>query len=150
MAEKLRALELSQKTRDEELKQVKEQIRLGKSTRTMLRDSDKPLVPSAPEPVPRQITQNTSDLHAVTPRDTKDEWNQQLADDGDELWVSLEKIDQLARKSKSGAQRPFLSQSPTSSPGNKPRIRPSHYDGVSSWDNYHLPGSLPSRPSPRL
>jgi len=136
MAEKLRALELSQKTRDEELKQVKEQIRVGKTIQTMLRDSDKPLVPSPPEPVPRQITQNTSDLHAVTPRDTKDEWNQQLADDGDELWASLEKIDQLAQKSTSGAQQPFLPQSRTSSPGNKPRIRPSHYDGVSSWDDY--------------
>ena len=90
MAEKLRALELSQKTRDEELKKVKEQIRVGKTTQTMLRDSDKPLAPSPPEPVPRQITQNTSNLRAETPRDTKDEWNQQLADDGDELWASLE------------------------------------------------------------
>ena len=71
MAEKLRALELSQKTRDKELKQVKEETRVGKTTQTMLHDSDKPLVPSPPEPVPRQITQNTSDLRAVTPRDTK-------------------------------------------------------------------------------
>ena len=67
MAEKLRALELSQKTRDEELKQVKVQIHVGKTTQAMLRDSDKLLVPSPTEPVPCQITQNTSTLHTVTP-----------------------------------------------------------------------------------
>ena len=53
MAEKLRTLELSQQTRDEELKQIKEQIRVGKTTQTMLRDSHNPFVPSAPEAIPR-------------------------------------------------------------------------------------------------
>ena len=137
MAEKLRTLELSQKTRDEELKRVKEQIRVGKTTHPVLRDSDKPLVPSPPESVPRQLTQTSTDLRAVTPQDsTKGDWNHHLNDDGDELWASLEKIDQLARKSTSGAQQPFLPHSSAPSPSKKPRIRPSPYDGVSSWDDY--------------
>ena len=57
MAEKLRTLELSQKTRDKDLKQVKSQIRVGKTTQLILRDSGKPLVPS-----PRQLAQITTDL----------------------------------------------------------------------------------------
>ena len=130
MAEKLRTLE----TRS--LKRVKKQIRVGKTTQTTLRDSDKHFVPSPPEAVPRQITQTTSDLHTATPQETKGKWNHQLGDDDDELWNTLEMIDQLTRKNKSGAQGPFLLQSPTPSPGNKPHIRPSPYDGVSSWDDY--------------
>ena len=57
MAEKLRTLELSQKMRDEELKQVKAQIPVGKTTHLVLCDSDKPLVPSLPESLPRQLRQ---------------------------------------------------------------------------------------------
>ena len=80
--------------------------------------------------------QTTSDLRAVTPQDNKGEWNHQLGDDGGELWASLEKVDQLVRKSNSQAQQPFLPQSPTPSPGSKPHFRPSPYNGVSSWDDY--------------
>ena len=136
MAAKLRTLELSQMTRDEELNKIKEQIRVGKTTQTMLRgDTNKPLVPSPPESVPGQLTQPTSNLRAVTPQDTRGAWSHPFSDDGDELWASLEKIDQLARKNKADEQQPFLPQSPTPS-GDKPRIRPSPYDGVSSWDDY--------------
>lgn len=136
MAEKLRALEVSQKNRDEELKRVKEQIRVSNTQQTVLCDSDKLLVPSPPRPVPRQITQKTGDLRAITPRATNAEWNNQIDDDEDELWNTLEQIDQLAQKSNPGAQQPSLPPAPTPALSTKPRIRPSPYDGVSSWDDY--------------
>ena len=44
MAEKLRALELSQKKRDEEFERVTAQIRASNTPNTVLRDSDKPFV----------------------------------------------------------------------------------------------------------
>lgn len=136
MAAKLRTLEFSQMTRDEELNKIKEQICVGKTTQTMLRgDTNKPLVPSPPESVPGQITQPTSNLHAVTLQDTRGAWSHPFSDDGDELWASLEKIDQLARKNKADEQQPFLPRSPTPS-GDKPRIRASPYHGVSLWDDY--------------
>ena len=62
----------------------------------------------------------------VTLQDNQGSWNHPLRDDGDELWASLENIDQLALKSKE----------PTPSRGDKQHIRPSPYDGVSLWDNY--------------
>ena len=102
MAEKLRTLELSQKTRDDE--RVKAQIRMGKTTHPVLHDSDKPLVSSPPESVPRQFTQTSTDLCAVTPQhSTKGDRNHHLNDDGDELWASLKRSTSwLARKSTSG------------------------------------------------
>ena len=51
----------------------------------------------------------------VTLQDSQGSWNHPLRDDGDELWASLENIDQLALKSKA----------PTPSPGDKQHIRPS-------------------------
>ena len=136
MAEKLRALELSQKKRDKELKRVTEQIRVSNTPHTVLRDSDKPLAPSPPRSVPRQNTKNTGDLRTLTPQAPKTAWNHEIDDDEDELWNTLEQIDQLAQRSNPGAQQPFLPPSPTPALSTKPRIRPSPYDGVSSWDDY--------------
>ena len=53
MAEKLRTLELPEWW---------ETICVEKTTQTMLHDSNKPFMPSPPEPVPCEITQPTSDL----------------------------------------------------------------------------------------
>ena len=136
MAEKLRALELSQKKRDEELERVTAQIRVSNTPSTVLRDSDKRFVPSPPRPAPRKNTKNTGDLRTLTPRATKTAWNQEIDDDEDELWNTLEQIDQLAQMSNPGAQHAFLPPTPTPAPSTKPRIRPSPYDGVSSWDDY--------------
>lgn len=72
MAEKLRTLKLSQMTRDEELTKIEEHICLRKMTQTMLPATNKPLVPSPPEPIPRQIRQPSCDLRAVTLQDTQD------------------------------------------------------------------------------
>ena len=136
MAEKLRALELSQKKRDEELERVTAQIRASNTPHTVLRDSNKPLVPSPPRLVPHKNTINTGDLGTLTPRATKTAWNQEIDDDDDELWNTLEQIDQLAQRSNLGAQQPFLPPTTTPALSTKPHIRPSPYDGVSSWDNY--------------
>ena len=67
MAQKLRALELSQKRRDEELKRLTKQIRESNTPQTVLRDNDRSLVPSTPRSVPRQFTKNTGDLRTLTP-----------------------------------------------------------------------------------
>ena len=136
MAEKLRALELSQKKRDEELERVTAQIRALNTPNTVLRDSDKPFMPSPPRPAPRKNTKNTGDLCTLTLRATKTAWNQEIDDGEDELWNTLEQIDQLAQMSNPGAQQPFLPPTPTPAPSTKPHIRPSPYDGVSSWDDY--------------
>ena len=96
MAEKPRTLELSQMKRDEELKEIKQQNRVGKTTQIMPFDSHKPLVPSLPKPIPRQITQPNSDLPTVPPQDIQGAWHHPFSNDGDKLWASLEKIDQLA------------------------------------------------------
>ena len=136
-SEKLRPLELSQKKRDEEFERVTAQICASNTPNTVLRDSDKPFVPRPTRPAPRKNTKNTSDLRTLTPRATKTAWNQEIDDDEDELWNTLEQIDQLAQMSTPGAQQPFLPPTPTPAPSTKPHIRPSPYDGVSSWDDYH-------------
>ena len=68
MAEQLRALELSQKRRDEELRRLTKQIRESNAPQTVLRDNDRSLVPSTPRSVQRQYTKNTGDLRTLTPR----------------------------------------------------------------------------------
>ena len=93
-------------------------------------------MPSPPRPAPRKNTKNTGDLRTLTPRATKTTWNQEIDNDEDELWNTLEQIDQLAQMSNPGAQQPFLPPTPTPAPSTKPHVRPSPYDGVSSWDDY--------------
>ena len=59
-----------------------------------------------------------------------------IDDDENELWNTLEQIDQLAQRSNPGAQQSFLPPTPTPALSTKRHIRPSPYDGVSSWDDY--------------
>ena len=70
MAQKLRPLKISQMMRDKELREAKEQIRKGIMTQNMLHESNKPIVPTLPEPVPGQIMQPTSASRTVTPHGT--------------------------------------------------------------------------------
>ena len=92
--------------------------------------------PVLPGPPHAKTRKNTVDLRTLTPRATKTTWNQEIDDDEDELWNTLEQIEQLAQMSNPGAQQPFLPPTPTPAPSTKPHIRPSPYDGVSSWDDY--------------
>ena len=53
----------------------------------------------------------------------------------EELWNTLEQIDQLVKDSKSDKSCP-VSHKPHNPLGTKPHIRSTPYDGSSSWDHY--------------
>lgn len=62
-----------------------------------------------------------------------------MENDEDELWTSLEKIDQLVKDSKSGESWPVTLTSLNPEPSDLGlifHIRSAPYDGSSSWDDY--------------
>ena len=130
---KLQTLEPSQERKYEE---VKREIHEATEKQLRLRDRDNWLAPSPLKPVPFQVTQDSAGSRTETPQRAKNKGISHADKDEDELWTTLEKIDQLAREKDSRANTLPVPQTTPHPAITKPHIRPTPYDGISSWDDY--------------
>ena len=131
---KFELIELSQAKRDEEFAQIRRELRAPHDKIAGLRDvtTEKYLVPQ--ETFVRHEPNRNTDSPAVTPAEQSNCGHPSKDNGEDELWTSLEKIHKLVRETQSGASGPAHRTS--LNPEAKPHIKPSPYDGSSSWDDY--------------
>ena len=130
---KLKKLELSQAKRDDELSNMRQKLH---DKQVGLRDHDASFVPSPPKAAFRCKTESSANLPAVSFATGPNGGQSSVGNGQDKLWNTLEQINQLAKDSKSEKSCP-VSQKPHNPLGTKPHIRPTHYDGSSSWNDYH-------------
>lgn len=132
---KLKLMELSQAKRDEELAQLRREFRGQHDTQAGLRDRDGSGVPSPPGDVVSLESTSNAENSAVTPSKQSHGGHSSTDNGEDELWTSLEKIDKLVKETNSGESGPAPRTSQNSLAA-KPHIKPTPYDGSSSWDDY--------------
>ena len=127
---KLSSLEVSQKKREEELNLLRSEL-VG-ANRTC--DHGRTLGPSLPQTGPQPMERRAPDSLETAPLLEPERDKHPPQDVEDELFEALERIDELAREKEQGnARMPAIGTAPT---GAKPRIRPTPFDGMSSWDDY--------------
>ena len=100
-----------------------------------LHGHDASFVPSPLKATLRRETESSANLLAVSFAKGPNGGQLSVGNGQDELWNTLEQIDQLVKDSKSDKSCP-ISQKTHNPLGTKPHIRPTPYDGSSSWDNY--------------
>ena len=101
-----------------------------------LRDHDASFVPSPPKAAFCGETESSANLPAVSFTKGPNGGQSSVGNSQDELWNTLEQIDQLVKNNKLEKSCP-VSQKPHNPLGTKPHIPPTPYDGSCSWGDYH-------------
>ena len=143
---KVKGIQLRQARNGQEISRVWREMETSKAQETVVspRLRDSKLVPTPPKPAPRRRNneQNIATQRAAqTPHDLREEWTTyRQEDEEDELMQTLNRLEEIAgeRQRDTARAKPTkpLPEAHTPSTNSRPSIKPTSFDGSTSWEDY--------------